>query len=83
MSLEYEKKQIGQAATGSCGLKLPCDFRCGPLIMMFRNLHRKLEAKFSLTIQSKGRPCLFTLSLSFLRKMAIMHIYSRSLKLGF
>ena len=54
---------------------MPCDFWCGPLIVIFRNLHRKFEASFSLAMQT-----LFTLSLSFLRKMAIIHIYSLSFK---
>lgn len=36
MSLEYGRKQVGQTASGSCGLMLPCDFTCGPLVMMFR-----------------------------------------------
>lgn len=56
-------------------MKLPCDFWCGPLIMIFRNLHRKFEASFSLATQT-----LFTLSPSFLRNMAIVHIYSLSFK---
>ena len=71
----FNMKRSKQAASGSCVLKLPCDFWCGPLIVIFRNLHRKFEASFSLAMQT-----LFTLSLSFLRKMAIIHIYSLSFK---
>lgn len=72
--LEYGRKQVGQATSGSCGWKLPCDFRCGPLIMMLRNLYRMVEARFFLAMQSKHMPC--SLGIELFEKMTVIHIYS-------
>lgn len=74
MSLEYGRKQVSQIASESCGLTLPCDFRCGPLIMMFRtNITQDVWGQILLG-NTEQRHALLTVSLSFLRRItAIRH----------